>query len=130
MKRKITDFALGSKCGPKIASWISPASAQSPPMATPRKPPPARAIKFRREMRPQGNGFVLSNINELVEVEDEPGQLLEPSGVILEIRGRAIFFRGRGWPPDREAPGELDRFAQVTLRVGLQACRQLGGGVF
>ena len=29
MNRKMTDFALGGKCGPSRASWISPASAQS-----------------------------------------------------------------------------------------------------
>jgi hypothetical protein len=57
MKRKMTDVALGVKCGPIAASRISPASAQSAPIATPRKPPPAWCRNARREYRPHGCPF-------------------------------------------------------------------------
>ena len=54
MNRKMTDFALGGKCGPSGALGHLAVGRQTPPIATPRKPPPAWWRKPRRETRPQG----------------------------------------------------------------------------
>src|SRR5688572_28254561 len=94
MKRKITDVARGALCGPSAAPRISPASAQSAPIATPKNPPPAWCRNARRETRPHGWTFFvviiiyLSQINEFIQIEDEPRQPLQAGRVPLDVSER------------------------------------------
>src|SRR5262249_52143309 len=125
MKSEMTDLARAGKCGPSAASLISPASAQSAPSATPRKPPPAWWRNARRETRPQGkrSGPLIARsprIKELIEVEQQPREALQPARVSLQVRHRRLAFGSRRATSDGHAVTEVDRRAEVAAGVALQ----------
>src|ERR1041384_110985 len=107
MKRKMTDLALGWSGESMRASLISPAWAHMPPRAAPKNPPAAWWRKLRREIRPQGK-MELPDINELIQIEEEPGELFEARGIVLQIAERVVFFDGRRWAREGDAVSESD----------------------
>ena len=69
--------------------------------------------------------LALSDINEFVQVKEQPGKLRQPRGVLFKIRERLAFFRGRWRPRKREAISEIHGGGQITLGFFLQATGQL-----
>src|SRR5579883_80557 len=113
MNRKMTDFALGARCGPSPASGIAPASAQMPPIATPRNPPPAWCRKPRRVIRPHGSRLLmlmpvdLSYIDELIEIEQQPREAFQAAWILGEVIQRAGLLRRRRKSREGDAIGEV-----------------------
>src|SRR4051812_6224197 len=119
MNKKMTDFALAFRGGSFSASLIAP-SAKTPPSDNPKNPPPIWCKNRRRAMRPHGYNSALPDINEFIEIEQQPRKLLEPRHIIFDVRARVIFFRRRRKAPERHAISQVDRRIQIAVRLLLQ----------
>src|SRR5436190_16273641 len=114
MKRKMTDLAFG---WPMTDLGISCASDKTPPSASPMNPPPIWWMKRRRAKRPQGYNSALPNINEFIQVEEEPRERIQASRIIFDVGSGAIQF-GRGRRTgDSEAIHGLDRRFQIAIGI-------------
>src|SRR4051812_32989922 len=90
MKRKMTDFTLGGKCGPYRGSFSLPSAAHMAPRAAPKKPPPARNRKSRRLVnRVEESVCVgmrrLPYVDEFIQVEEQPRQAFQLGRIAVQV---------------------------------------------
>src|ERR1041385_9013289 len=130
MKRKMTDLAFGGKCGPSIGSFSFPSAAHIAPSAAPKKPPPARNRKSRRGTltgRPELFNSIspLPQINEFVEIEQQPRQTFQARRIVVQESKRAIFLIGGRRPAECHPVGHLESRVQIATRFFLDAFGEL-----